>query len=73
MTNNTWPGGHKHAMSQDEHEKWNSSNYPGTRQICSVCEEPTGFCEDDGYLDEDTWDPLCRDCYYQKYPEKTGA
>lgn len=66
---NTWPGGHKHAMSQDEHEKWNSSNYPGTRQVCSVCEEPTGFCEDDGYLDEDTWEPLCLYCFYEKYPE----
>jgi hypothetical protein len=69
---NTWPGGNRHAMNQDDHEKWNYSNYPGTRQICSVCEAPTGFCEEDGYLDEKTGEPLCQDCFYQKYPTNTG-
>jgi hypothetical protein len=49
---NTWPGGHRHAMDQDEHEKWNASHYPGTKEICCQCDEPTGFCEEDGYKDE---------------------
>ena len=59
---NTWPGGKRHAMDQSEHEMWNRNHYPGTRQLCSECEQPTGNCE------EDTWwsvsgEPLCRDCW----------
>ena len=29
---NTWPGGVRKALHQDEHERWNASHYPGTRQ-----------------------------------------
>ncbi len=58
---NEWPGGKRHAMTQDEHERWKSYNYPGTRQICCKCDDPTGLCEEDGIFDEDG-EPYCRDC-----------
>jgi hypothetical protein len=59
---NTWPGRCRHAMSQTEHEKWNVHNYPGTRQICTECGEPTTFCEEDGLFDEEG-NPYCGECY----------
>lgn len=62
MSENEWPRGHRHAMSQCEHEKWNATHYPGTRQICIKCDEPTGCCEDDGFFDEDG-DPYCWKCW----------
>lgn len=62
---NTWPGGYRHAMTQDAHERWNASNYPGTRQMCSECDHPTGRCEDDSlYADDDhEVGPLCVECW----------
>lgn len=61
---NTWPGGHRHAMTQAEHEAWNATHYPGTRQMCVECGEPTGQCEEDSL---DVGDgPLCRECYHKK-------
>jgi hypothetical protein len=64
---NTWPGGRKRALSQDEHEAWNSYNYPGTRQLCVECNTPTGRCEEDSiyldYEDGDYYGPLCEECY----------
>lgn len=62
MRGNSWPGGRRHAMSQDEHEKWNARNYPGTRQLCSVCDQPTERCEEDSYWSPDG-DALCLDCW----------
>jgi hypothetical protein len=59
---NTWPGGYRHAMDQLAHEQWNASNYPGTRQLCSKCEQPTGRCEEDAILTDDK-EPLCSDCW----------
>jgi hypothetical protein len=38
---NFWPKG------QREHEVWNVTNYPGTRQSCVECYEPTERCEED--------------------------
>ena len=58
---NTWPRGKRHAMHQRDHEAWNSSNFPGTLQICCKCGEPTTFCEEDGIFDDDG-NPYCRDC-----------
>jgi hypothetical protein len=59
---NSWPGGNRHAMAQGAHERWNSSNYPGTRQLCIDCEEPTERCEEDAiYIDDHG--PLCPQCY----------
>lgn len=64
---NTWPGGKRQAIDQTEHEKWNASNYPGTRQLCTECEEPTGRCEEDSlYADQDNaLGPLCEACWHK--------
>lgn len=59
---NTWPGGQRHAMDQDEHKRWNAGHYPGTRQLCVRCDRPTGRCEEDA-LDTPTG-PICEDCYH---------
>lgn len=68
----TWPGGRRHAMSQDDHEKWNNRNYPGTRQLCSKCDDPTGRCEEDSlYADDDCEvGPLCEECYWDALAAK---
>lgn len=54
------------ARYQDEHERINAREYPGTRQLCKRCELPTGHCEEDSlYLGDDEEDgPLCEDCYH---------
>lgn len=59
---NTWPSGKRHAMSQSKHERWNASHYPGTRQMCTECDAPTGRCEDDS-LFVDEIGPLCEECF----------
>ena len=59
---NTWPDGKRRALDQDEHRAWNSRNYPGTRQLCTLCEEPTGRCEEDEMYVGDIG-PLCEECY----------
>lgn len=61
---NTWPGGTRRALSQKEHNIWNSFNYPGTLQLCSACDEPTGRCEDDTLWSEDE-EPVCEECARQ--------
>ena len=62
MSANSWPGGKRHAMTPDQHEAWNARNYPGTRQLCCLCDQPTGFCEEDGYRDDDV-DTYCEECW----------
>lgn len=56
------------TRSQLEHEQ----KYPGTRQICIECDDPTGRCEDDSLeLEHYHWGhirtywhgPLCPACY----------
>jgi hypothetical protein len=60
---NTWPNGIRRAMTQDEHKHWNANNYPGTLQICVMCNAETGRCEEDSiYIDEDS-EPVCEECY----------
>jgi len=59
---NTWPNGTRHAMTQSRHMAWNQSHYPGTRQMCCLCDEPTGLCEEDGLFDG-KGEPYCLDCY----------
>lgn len=61
---NTWPDGIRRALDQSQHREWNARHYPGTRQLCSVCDEPTGRCEDDSLKNEDG-EPLCELCYQQ--------
>lgn len=46
------------AISQNEHAIINAREYPGTRQLCSKCDEPTGRCEDDSIRNSDG-DPVC--------------
>lgn len=64
---NTWPGGRRHAMAQSQHNTWNANNYPGTLQLCSLCGEPTGRCEDDSIYLDDGDEPICEECYYKAY------
>ncbi len=58
---NTWPNGDRRAMTQSEHRDWNDHEYPGTRQLCSKCDEPTGRCEEDSIIDDDG-EAYCEDC-----------
>lgn len=51
------------ARSQSEHERINSKEYPGTRQLCVKCDNPTERCEDDAIYTEGEYGPLCIDCY----------
>jgi hypothetical protein len=62
---NTWPRGYRHAMTQSEHKAWNAHTYPGTRQLCEQCGEPTGRCEDDSLYvgNDDEIGPLCEHCW----------
>lgn len=59
---NSWPGAVRHAMHQSEHEAWNASHYPGTRQMCAKCGEPTGRCEEDAMWNEGG-EAVCEVCY----------
>ena len=56
------------ARHQHEHETINAREYPGTRQLCETCDEPTERCEEDAIYTEDGEGPLCLDCYH-KTPE----
>ncbi len=40
---NSWPD-NRRPMTQSEHELWNASHYPGTRQQCPRCDQPTDRC-----------------------------
>jgi NAD-dependent dihydropyrimidine dehydrogenase PreA subunit len=61
----------KKSMYQSEHEKYNEKHYPGTRQICIDCGDPTERCEDDAiYIDN--YGPLCIDCYNRIIEEEGG-
>lgn len=60
---NSWPGGARHAMTQDAHEQWNATHYPGTRQLCCHCDEPTGRCEEDALYEEGGEGPYCETCW----------
>lgn len=60
---NSWPGGKRKALTQCEHEAWNGANYPGTLQLCVLCDEPTGCCEDDTLILADGTGPVCESCH----------
>lgn len=51
------------AISQDEHRAINAREYPGTRQLCEVCGEPTERCEEDEIRLENGDGPFCESCY----------
>jgi len=50
------------SYTVEQHRVINGSSYPGTRQLCIECDEPTGKCEEDTLSIEDIF-PLCNDCY----------
>lgn len=53
------------ARSQAEHERINAREYPGTRELCCECDEPTGRAgigEDSLYTD-DGEGPFCETCW----------
>jgi len=60
---NTWPKGKREALSQDQHEQWNARTFPGTRQLCSFCGEPTGRCSEDELRMEYGDGPYCEPCF----------
>jgi len=51
------------ARSQSEHEAINRREYPGTRQLCERCGEPTERCEEDAIYADSGEGPLCVGCY----------
>lgn len=56
--------GHRRALDQDQHRAINARHYPGTRQLCSECDQPTGRCEENSLYAHDMG-PLCEQCYEQ--------
>ena len=52
-------------MHQSGHEAWNARHYPGTRQLCTLCDEPTGRCEDDSLYASDESGPYCEKCWME--------
>lgn len=58
----------RRTYSQPEHERINAREHPGTRQLCVICDEPTGRCEDDVIYVADIG-PLCEDCQDSCYPQ----
>lgn len=61
---NTWPGGQRRPLTQAAHEAWNAQHYPGTRQMCVECDEPTGRADELTSLYADNgYGPLCEECY----------
>jgi len=71
MKNNTWPDGKKRALSQESHKKWNSANYPGTLQICEICDEPTGRCEEDT-IENHEGVVCCEGCFEETNIDEAG-
>lgn len=59
MTDRPWWSGR--ALDQGTHNRINAQHYPGTRQLCAVCDAPTGRCEDDAIFAGDIG-PLCEAC-----------
>jgi hypothetical protein len=52
------------AFDQDEHARINARHYPGTRQLCCTCAQPTGRCSEDELRDDDTGaGPFCEECW----------
>ena len=56
---NWWDG---KALDQNTHARINTCHYPGTRQLCALCDEPTGRCEEDSMFIGDIG-PLCEICF----------
>ena len=53
------------ALLPHEHNAINVREYPGTRQMCVVCDTPTGRCEEDAWhddIDDGEGGPYCERC-----------
>jgi hypothetical protein len=70
---NTWPNGYKHAITQYEHEHFNATHYPGTRQMCCKCDTQTDRCEEDSIYTDDGDGPLCIACWHETDEYKASA
>lgn len=55
----------RRALSQDEHARINAREYPGTRELCCECDEPTGRAGagEDSLYREDGGGPYCEECW----------
>jgi formylmethanofuran dehydrogenase subunit E len=51
------------ARTQAQHKAFNATHYPGTRQLCDNCGEPTERCEEDALTYNGK--TLCSFCYDQ--------
>jgi len=51
------------TRTQCEHIAYNATHYPGTRQLCILCDCPTERCEDDSIYSDEIGGPLCEECY----------
>jgi hypothetical protein len=58
------------AITQTEHAVINAKEYPGTRQLCIICNQPTERCEEDALYDDNDEGPLCEQCYDNKFIKK---
>jgi hypothetical protein len=54
--------GKRKAFYPSEHESINAVRYPGTRQICELCGDATGRCNEDAMHDK-YGGVVCEDCY----------
>ena len=52
-------------LSQDQHAAINGRHYPGTRQLCHACGQPTGWAGAEDELTNDDCEPLCIDCFHE--------
>lgn len=52
------------AHDQSWHAQHNAKHFPGTRQLCVKCDQPTERCEEDSIHLEDGTGPLCPPCYH---------
>lgn len=64
---------HHRVLSQDAHRAINARHYPGTRQLCVRCDQPTGRCEDDSIYADDGEGPLCEACGITVPPETQAS
>lgn len=56
------------TYTQDEHARINAREYPGTRQLCVECDDPTERCEEDARYVGD-YGPLCEACDHRLDPD----
>lgn len=51
------------ALSQDTHRQINSRHYPGTRQMCVICDQPTGRTTGEDSMYNGDEGPVCEECH----------